>query len=205
MQAVNLDMKFYSRIAPIQWLSRCGDSSRPDLELPVQWVEDRAAALRSLFSPDWAGVNTHAMGQLTSYLAKSDYDTYGTTWNKLAKQSEAVLKGQSGEHRLQKALEAGGWPESLAHTPLPPITPGMRAALGKQMADWLAAKAWDQCLSALILRQANLAALEVTYHQRFPGAPVFFDRLLRVYESGRLPCGWDGDLEVWPAGALMVH
>lgn len=206
MKTITLDASLYSRVEQIQWLSHCGESSHPDLGgLPVQWVKDRTAALQSMFSMDWADVNTHATGQLTGYLAKADYDTYGATWNELAGQSQSLLQGSLVQKSVLGAIENGGWPMSLANTPLPAITPGVRASIGKQMADRFAAKAWTQCLSALILGHVSLAALELTYRQTFRRVPIFFERLMRVYEAGRLPCGWDGDLDRWPEGRLMVH
>lgn len=33
------------------------------------------------------------------------------------------------------------------------------------------------------------------------GRPSFFLHLLRVYEAGKFPCGWDGR---WPMGSLIV-
>ncbi|MBN3163201.1 MULTISPECIES: hypothetical protein [Pectobacterium] len=32
--------------------------------------------------------------------------------------------------------------------------------------------------------------------------PLFFDSLICIYESGHIPCGWDG---VWPNGNLVVY
>ncbi|KHT10605.1 hypothetical protein [Pectobacterium carotovorum] len=32
--------------------------------------------------------------------------------------------------------------------------------------------------------------------------PLFFDSLIHIYESGHMPCGWDG---VWPNGKLVVY
>ncbi|AVT59989.1 hypothetical protein WCT78_21485 [Pectobacterium versatile] len=31
---------------------------------------------------------------------------------------------------------------------------------------------------------------------------LFFDSLIHIYESGHIPCGWDG---VWPNGKLVVY
>ena len=56
-----------------------------------------------------------------------------------------------------------------------------------------------------MLVELNLAALEVTYRRKFANTPTFFEGLLEVYEAGRLPCGWEGDLENWPQGRLIVH
>jgi hypothetical protein len=57
----------------------------------------------------------------------------------------------------------------------------------------------------LILLELNLAAMEVSYRRKFRKAPAFFERLLDIYEAGHLPCGWEGDLDHWPEGSLLVH
>lgn len=56
----------------------------------------------------------------------------------------------------------------------------------------------------VILVDLNRAALEISYRRKFPAAPFFFERLLRVYEAGRLPCGWNGSLSEWPAGNVIA-
>ncbi|WP_054179701.1 hypothetical protein [Trabulsiella odontotermitis] len=33
-------------------------------------------------------------------------------------------------------------------------------------------------------------------------SPLFFNRLLSIYESGHIPCGWQGN---WPKGQLVVY
>lgn len=200
---MNLDIDLYQRMAAIEWLSRAGEASRPELGFPVRWVEDRKIALQSKFSTEWADATTHAKGRLTGYLAKQDYSTYGTTWNKLAKQSRALLE-KTIKAGLSTALDAGAWATSLARIPLPEVTPTVQASIGKRMADLQAARAWEQCLSVAILLDVNLAAMELTYRRDFRKAPIFFERLLLVYEVGRLPCGWDGDLDSWPRGRLIV-
>lgn len=43
------------------------------------------------------------------------------------------------------------------------------------------------------------AAMEASYKSCRP--PVFFTKLLGVYERGRFPCGWRGE---WPNGRLLV-
>jgi hypothetical protein len=53
-----------------------------------------------------------------------------------------------------------------------------------------------------ILVDINRAALEITYRKQFPRAPQFFERLLKIYEVGRLPCGWNGG---WPVGNVVVY
>ncbi|MEW6303072.1 MAG: hypothetical protein AB1705_06350 [Verrucomicrobiota bacterium] len=55
-----------------------------------------------------------------------------------------------------------------------------------------------------ILVDVNRAALEIAYRRKFAGVPVFFEHLLRLYEAGRLPCGWSGDMENWPTGNVIA-
>jgi hypothetical protein len=43
------------------------------------------------------------------------------------------------------------------------------------------------------------AVMESTYKRCNP--PVFFSKLLTVYESGHFPCGWQGE---WPNGHLVA-
>jgi hypothetical protein len=93
----------------------------------------------------------------------------------------------------------------MAQLPLPEMTTAVRASIGKRMVDLRLAKAWDQCLMAKVLVNINRAAMESTYRRKFPKAPAFFEHVLKVYEAGRLPCGWEGDLEKWPEGRLLVH
>ena len=43
------------------------------------------------------------------------------------------------------------------------------------------------------------AVMELSYAEF--GPPEFFRQLLRVYEQGHFPCGWEGE---WPDGVLLV-
>jgi hypothetical protein len=201
---LRLDMTFYRRVAEISWLSRCGKAVENGFQFPVHLLDDRTDTLRSMFSLDWADANTHARGQLTSYLSRTAYEIYGTTWNSLVKQSRSVAAGDVTE-RIMAALEDGGWAASLARTLLPAVTPSMRASLGNELSEYLAQGEWDRALSSWILTHVHLAALESAYRSRFPKAPVFFETILQVYEAGHLPCGWVGSLTSWPSGTLMVH
>lgn len=45
------------------------------------------------------------------------------------------------------------------------------------------------------------AIMESTYSS-CRNRPVFFLELLKVYESGNFPCGWEG---VWPEGSLIIY
>jgi hypothetical protein len=201
---MDLDMEFYGRVKTINWLSRCGESSAPDLGFEVNWVNDNIVALESLFSTQWASATTMAQGCLTGYLAKNHRDQYGQYWNNLANQSRTLLEAAVGKS-LSDSLVLGGWSASLSRVPFSQFTPTIRATIGKQMADLLASQAWDQCLFTKIVLDINRAALEISYRRIFPRAPIFFDRVLRVYEAGRLPCGWDGILDTWPDGKLVAY
>jgi hypothetical protein len=55
-----------------------------------------------------------------------------------------------------------------------------------------------------MLVDINRAALEIAYRRKFPKAPVFFTRLLKIYEAGHLPCGWTGEMSDWPSGMLII-
>jgi hypothetical protein len=201
---MELDKSFYARAGAIRWLSRCGDGSRPNFGLPVRWAEDRKTALQSMFSGRWTGAMTAAEGQLVGYLSKQDQAAYGTHWEELVKESRTLLKAAIGTG-LVDAIKTGGWAESLAQTPLPGVDQLLRVGIGLQLGHRLEAKAWEQCISYPILLCANLAALEIAARGRFREAPVFFERLLQVYEAGRLPCGWESNLEDWPEGTLVVY
>jgi hypothetical protein len=201
---MDLDRTFYPRAGAINWLSRCGNATRPTFDFPVSWADDRTAALQLLFTRQTANAMTAGQGALTGFLAKTDYDSYGTNWSRLARESRALVESAIGT-RLLDALKEGGWAESLARTPLPEIDARVRSALGVQLAELLERKAWEQCLSFPIVVNTNRAALEITFRRKFPRAPVFFERLLQVYEAGRLPCGWDGRPEEWPIGKLVIH
>ena len=201
---IELNMEFYARAALIPWLASCGRPRRPEFGFPTEWIDDRAAAVRSMFSSQWADAGTIAQGRLTAYLAKTDYDLYGATWNSLAKRSRSNLDVAVGT-RLLAALRAGDWPASLADTLRGGPIPSAKASIGRQVAESPAAGKWEHSLLTKVVVAVNRAALELAYRQKFPKAPVFFETLLRVYEAGRLPCGWGGDLERWPEGRLLVY
>lgn len=56
-----------------------------------------------------------------------------------------------------------------------------------------------------VLLDLNRIALHSTYSRRFTRIPDFFSRLFLVYQRGRLPCGWEGDIGEWPKGHLLVY
>lgn len=77
-------------------------------------------------------------------------------------------------------------------------------AAGAKIGEALAQAGLPADMLQPILVDVNRAALEISYQRKFPKAPIFFERLLRIYEAGHLPCGWDGKMNRWPAGNLMA-
>lgn len=80
----------------------------------------------------------------------------------------------------------------------------VEAAIKVKLADALNMRGLPTEMIEPILVDVNRAALEIAYRKEFPKAPAFFERLLRVYEAGRLPCGWNGNMNDWPAGNVVV-
>lgn len=59
-------------------------------------------------------------------------------------------------------------------------------------------------LSTSVLLDLNRIALHAAYYKRFKRIPAFFGRLFLVYSEGHLPCGWQGGIEAWPEGQILV-
>lgn len=105
----------------------------------------------------------------------------------------AYLAGQDyaayGEHWNTLAKQSEAFDESLAI----------------QVTDALVTHGLEKDVAPLILVDVGRAALEISFRRKFRKAPVFFEQLLKVYEAGRLPCGWDGEIDDWPNGKLLVY
>jgi hypothetical protein len=167
---MNLAHDIYPLLEQVPWLSTIGREQPPQFTFPVTLVNAREAALTAFSSNLWADAKTEAQGNLTGYLAKHYYNSYGGQWNNLAKQSRALVE-KAANVRLAAALAGNALPADM----LQPI-----------------------------LVDLNRAALEIAYRRKFPRVPVFFENLLRVYEAGRLPCGWHGSMTAWPNGNVIV-
>lgn len=76
-------------------------------------------------------------------------------------------------------------------------------AISSKVANALNEKDLPAEMLPAILVDLNRAALEIAYRKKFPKAPAFFERLLRIYEAGRLPCGWTGTMSTWPEGNVV--
>ena len=167
---MKLAQDIYPALERVPWLSTMGQEPYPQFEFLVTYVPSLEAASGSLHSETWADARTEAQGDLTGYLSKHHYDSYGGHWNNLAKQSSALVE-KSVSMQLAAALRQVGLPAEMHQ---------------------------------VILVDVNRAALEISYRRRFPSVPFFFERLLRLYEAGRLPCGWNGSLSEWPVGNVIA-
>jgi hypothetical protein len=164
------DNEIYMKMNEIKWFVRCGMKPPNDLPFQLQQVTDVNIAIENALDPNWQDAGTAAQGELTGYLARTDYDVYGTSWNRL---------GDIIEEQIQK--------ETM---------PKVNEALSRMAAE---------NLSNVVLLDLNRIALHSAYKKRFKKVPDFYERLLKVYESGHLPCGWIGDLDLWPEGKLIVY
>ena len=108
-------------------------------------------------------------GDLTGYLAKTDYNAFGY-WNQLARASHEKLRTE--------VLSA--------------VLTGLDRIGAATLAD-------------LVLLDLDRIALYSTYRRRYHKAPAFFAKLLEIYEQGRLPCGWEGEMAMWPVGTLVIY
>jgi len=73
------------------------------------------------------------------------------TWNEFAKESQAILDSRIGGPVIS-ALTAGGWPATLAQTPLPEITQEIRPSLGQQMVDRITSPKTSECIRLMFGR-----------------------------------------------------
>jgi hypothetical protein len=170
IQRMDLDPRIYERYRALPWFKHCGEKFCSEIGLAVEQVGTPSAAISGIESDSWTDAGTHAQGELTGYLARTNYEVYGSNWNRLAKLSRARLQDEFMP-RLVTALDA----------------------IGVTIA------------TPRVLLDLNRIALHAAFANRFSGAPVFFEKLLLVYESGHLPCGWRGDLDSWPTGALLLY
>ncbi|MDR0776165.1 MAG: hypothetical protein LBE81_05950 [Azonexus sp.] len=88
---MKLNSEFYDRLQKFTWFANCGSMFSAELEFSVIWLPDKNIALASLVSDLWMDVRTEAQGDLTGYLAKHHYNSYGGYWNNLARESRRKL------------------------------------------------------------------------------------------------------------------
>jgi hypothetical protein len=82
---MKVNPEIYAKLSAIDWFSRSGLEPPSDLPFDLQRAPDVAAAIASARSSSWQDAGTAAQGELTGYLARTNYDVYGTSWNPLAR------------------------------------------------------------------------------------------------------------------------
>ena len=146
-----------------------------------------ASVPRLPFECQWVSDRAAALASL-----KSD------VWMDARTEAQGDLTGYLAKHHYN--AYGGHWNDMAKQS---------RALLEKTVApmigDALASRRLAQGLLPGVLLDLNRAILEASYRQRFPKVPAFFERLLLLYEAGRLPCGWNGSLDAWPTGRLIAH
>ena len=201
---MNLARHVHQQAAGIDWLCNAGDVTAPSFTFSYSQITDRRDALYSLFSTQWADATTLAQGELTGFLARFHYNEYGTVWNALAKESRALLEPAMCA-ALSKSLEDAEWQNDLVALSPSPVDRTARVSLGAKVSELLDENDPKGAIEWQIVTNMNRAALEISYRSKFPKVPIFFENLLTVYASGRLPCGWAGDLNEFPKGELLVY
>ena len=107
---MKLNHEVLVRISRIAWFSNCGVPTDPGF--PVTWVAERAKALRLLESEFWEDVRTEAQGDLTGYLARIDYASYGVSWNSLGQEAKLRIE-QDILPSVRDRIVPVGLPDSL--------------------------------------------------------------------------------------------
>lgn len=73
------------------------------------------------------------------------------------------------------------------------------ARCGRELPALAAAGLAAETVGSNVTWNLQAAFLELHFARHRP--PRFFGELVRVYEAGHLPCGWQG---AWPSGSLIV-
>ena len=162
--------EIFTMMSAIKWLVHCGMEPPVDLPFQIHRASSINMAIESALDATWQDAGTAAQGELTGYLAKTDYDVYGTSWNGL---------GVAIETRIMADV-------------IPPVGDALRNLGAERLLD-------------MVLLDLTRIGLYFAYSKRFRRLPDFYRRLLIVYERGHLPCGWVGDLDLWPDGTLVVY
>lgn len=137
------------------------------------------------FEIRWLATNEKALTSLNSNL-----------WADARTEAQGDLTGYLAKHHYSSY--AGYWNN---------LSKESRSRLEKDLMPNIRAKLRIHDLDSaneLVLLDLNRAALQAAYQKRFPNVPGFFRNLLDIYESGHLPCGWDGHLAHWPSGTIVA-
>jgi hypothetical protein len=170
--------EIFIRMNAIDWFNNCGKEPPTNLPFQTQRITDISSAIASALDTDWQEAGTAAQNDLTGYLAKSHYEFYGGHWNRLCSTIE--------NHILNN------------------IMPKISEVLAVMANEALSRMAVER-LSYIVLLDLTRIAIHSAYKKHFRRIPDFYERLLKVYECGHLPCGWVGDIDLWPEGHLVVY
>lgn len=121
---MQLDRSIVTELNNIPWLESCGHKLPNELA-KVQEALNESDALSQFASNNWADARTEAQGDLTGYLAKNHYDSYGSYWNNLVKEATQLVEEASLEP-LIVAIHTKEWAEEMAKPIMVDLT---RAAL----------------------------------------------------------------------------
>lgn len=88
---------YFARLQSVQWFCKCGQPWQDFNVNSVQLLKNKEEAISSIQAKSWAWVRDEALNDLTGYLAKHHYNSYGGHWNKM------VLEARS---RAQRELNA---------------------------------------------------------------------------------------------------
>lgn len=135
--------------------------------------------------------------QRTPNLTAAVTSACGPVWKWVGTEAQNDLTGYLAKHHY--VSYAGHW-NRLGDA----IEDRIQKEIMPQVNDALA-RLGAESLSHLVLLDLTRIALWAAYRKRFKRVPDFFEKLFAVYESGYLPCGWEGDLEAWPEGKLIVY
>ncbi len=109
---MNLALDVYTKLEESSLLSQVGKPHTDSFAFKLKVVKDHATA-EALFNSDlWADVRTEAQGDLTGYLAKHHYTSYGSYWNHLSKQSRALIE-KAISTKLTDALLSHSFPTEM--------------------------------------------------------------------------------------------
>ena len=114
---MNLPFDIYPDLERVPWFSGIERANLSTFDFPVVRAADRSSAEASYWSAEWEEIKTEAQGNLTGYLAKNHYESYGGYWNKLAKQSRELIE-TAVSARLAAAIRDARFPVASMLQPI---------------------------------------------------------------------------------------
>lgn len=110
---MNLDPEIYQRFLETPWLRKCGTGPAiMTADKSIIWLTSTEEAILNISSTGWVDAGTEAQGELTGYLARNHYNSYGGHWNRLARESRSILDSQV-KPEIEKAIVISPVPISV--------------------------------------------------------------------------------------------